>query len=48
MIAVGSSFRESIVERAVTPKPYKILAKSYNGALVRTKGISLMLKTTTP
>jgi len=33
MIAVGSNFRVSTVERAVTPKP---------------KGISFMLKTTTP
>ena len=32
MIAVGSSFRESIVERAVTPNPYKTLANSYNAA----------------
>ena len=32
MIAVGSSFLESIVERAVTPKPYKTLAKSYSVA----------------
>ena len=51
MIAVGSNFRVSTVERDVTPNPFdhvrmRVIEDGYKGTL--TNGMSFMLKTTTP
>lgn len=50
MIAVGSSFLVSTVDRAVTPKPCSGSEKIQRAyiRLKRTRGISFMLNTTTP